>query len=339
MLGALLMQGCGKTRNVIDAVPNGMGGSDSGGAGRDGWADGGADVEAGRGGSGAEAGHAAGTGQGGGVPTWDPLECHATPVLEPSDPTAREQWTLAREFCSALREQGCLQSGAVLSVAGCSGDQAVEACIAEVLWAHSEQVPVECEDQWRADLACAAKSNFAPPGCEGANTFDVGYGAPNSCTSEKAAIVECVAKQTAEVSVVGSYTECSYSSGSSCFVTCPVGPHKVELHCSGAEGLPKQCGCTINGHIAPPLNPIFVSDCAAAATQAADGLCTGQLDCCFTYLDRNGPTCCCSEPTTYGYDSCEAMMAVANGQRVDICPALLPAESGEGCWPPGHCPP
>jgi len=260
-------------------------------------------------------------------------------VLEPSNPTARAQWSLARQYCTALGDQGCLQSGAVLSVAGCTDDEAVEACVAQVLWSHGQRVPPQCENDWRADMACAAKATFAMPGCEGANTFDVAYGSPNSCALEKAAVVDCVLEQEAQASVVGSYTKCSYSSGSSCVVSCPVGPHLVELDCSGPDGLPKQCGCMINGHGAPTANPIFVNDCVDAATQAADGLCTGQLACCFTYLDRDKPACRCTEPVTYGYDSCEAMMAVAEGQRVDICPGLLPADSGEGCWPPGHCPP
>lgn len=216
------------------------------------------------------------------------------------------------------------------------------ACVAQVLWYHNYNVSPECEDVWRTDIACGANSTFAQPAC-----YDVGtlgpYGATKTCAQENAALFDCTQQHSTNVAVAGSYATCSYSSASvsasACVVTCQLGQYSAELDCTGPEGLPKQCGCKINGHVLTGPNPIFVSDCADAAGQAADGLCTGKLDCCFEYLDQNKQACRCEEPAEYGYDSCEAMMAVAQGRRVDICPALLPDDTGGGCWPPGGCSP
>jgi hypothetical protein len=276
----------------------------------------------------------------GGAATWDPLSCHASPVPEPSDPTSREQWALARAFCLAL-EPACFQTGAVLAARGCSGDQAVEECVAEVLWFHQQNVSVECEDVWRSDIQCGSRSSLSGAAC-----FDVGtmgpYGTAESCAGENAALRGCMAMHSTDVEVAGSYTTCSYStasaSASTCVVTCPLDEYSAALTCSGPPGLPKQCGCAINGHVLPLPQPIFVSDCADAAAQGADGLCTSRLDCCFEYLDRDKQACRCEQPVDFGYDSCEAMMAVAQGRQVSICPALLPDDGG-GCWPPGSCPP
>jgi hypothetical protein len=212
-----------------------------------------------------------------------------------------------------------------------------------VLWSH-ENVASECEDVWRKDLACGAKSTFVAPFCDGAGIFgSTSFGSTEACATENAALLECEQKHTGEVEVAGSYTTCYYPAAavtaSACHVNCQVGQYQVQLDCSGAEGLPKQCGCTINGFALPSSNPVFVNSCAEAAQQAADGLCTGKLDCCFEYVDRDKQACICVEPAEFGYASCEAMMAAGQGRRVDICPGLLPTSPGTGCWPPGACPP
>lgn len=324
---ALWTIGCGKTREVRDSAPSAMGGAHSMA---------GAMSASGTGGAAASSGSLGVGGQAGGVLTWDALECHVSPVPEPSDPTAREQWSLARKYCTTLGQQNCFSGGAVLGGAGCTVDELVEACVAQLLWYHHQSVPPECEGVWRDDLECGAKSTFVAP-CSEVGVSSV-YGASASCAQENAAFQECIDRR-ADTEVTGSYTSCHYSSSSSgCAVACQVGANSVVLDCSGPDGLPKQCGCAINGHASPNSQPIFVSDCADAAAQAADGLCTGQLDCCFEYLDRNKQACRCSVPAEYGYDSCEQMMAFAQGQRVDICPGLMP-DPGNGCWPPGACPP
>ncbi|MEO7032482.1 MAG: hypothetical protein ABI335_01570 [Polyangiaceae bacterium] len=335
VVGAFLMLGCGKTRDVNDVAPSATGG-DGGATGGDGVATGGDGVATGGshsdGGSG-QVGHV------GGAPTWDPLQCHVEPVPEPSDPTAAEQWSLARKYCVALGTQDCLlKTAVVFNVGGCTSDEALEACVAQVLWVHYSNVSSECEDVWRKDIECGANSTFGtPPLCDGVGTFGP-YGSTETCTQENAALSDCMGQHSPYVEVRGSYATCLYQSASvsalACNVTCQLGQYSAELDCSGPEGLPKQCGCKINGHVVTNPDPIFVSDCADAAGQAADGLCTGTLDCCFESLEQNKQMCRCEVPAEYGYDSCEAMMAVAQGRRVDICPALLPDNSGG--WPPGN---
>jgi len=318
--GVLLLLSCGKTRNVSDSPSSAAGG----GAGSV------------TGGGGGTAGYA------GGVVTWDPLECHVTPVPKPNAPGAQEQWALARAYCVALGDQGCLTSGAPNSVPGCTVDEAVESCVAQLLWFH-DNVASECEDVWRKDIACGAKSTFVGPICDGASTFGPTFGSVEACAAENVALLDCNQQHSADVEIAGSYTTCYYPSGaapdSACRISCQVGEYPVQLNCSGPQGLPKQCGCMINGFTLPGLQPVFVNSCAEAAQQAADGLCTGKLDCCFEYLDRDKQACMCVEPADFGYASCEAMMAAGQGQRVDICPGLLQVGAGTGCWPPGACPP
>jgi len=328
-LGAFLAQGCGRTRNVIDEFPGGKG--DGGSAGDNSGA---AETHAGDGG---KAGTNGQGGRAGGLSTWDPHACHATPVSEPTDATPRARWSAAEKYCMVLGEQDCLQGGAVFGVEGCTSGQAMDACVAQILWFHSQNVPAECEDAWLADLSCGAKSTFTGPACGGVSSFTLPYGAGDRCAQENAALLGCVQREIEGMNVMGSYTSCQYSSDSHCVVTCPVGPHTAELDCSGPEGLPKQCGCMINGHATPFTNPVFVNSCAQAAQQAADGLCTSRIACCFTYPDRGKEACRCEDPTDFGYDSCQAMIAFAEGQRVDICPGLLPDDTGEGCWPPNAC--
>jgi len=344
---AFLMLACGKTRDISDGSPSAMAGGggadqeeggataeDQGGATSASGGDDGATGGAHSGGSSGHAGHAWG-----GAPTWDPEQCHAAPVPEPADPTAAEQWGVARKYCAALGKQGCLVT-ASLDFGRCSADEALEACVAQVLWFHSADVSSECESAWRKDLECGADSTFTEPTCGGVSTLGP-YGPSDTCTQEEAAFEACTQQHSTDVAVTGSYATCHYSSvsGASCNVLCQLGPNFAELVCEGPDGVPKQCGCKINGHVLIGPNPIFVNDCADAAAQAADGLCTGKLDCCFAYTEQDKPACRCEEPAEFGYDSCEAMMAVAHGQRVDICPGLLPDDTGGGCWPPGSCSP
>ena len=340
---ALLAVGCGQTRKVPKAGAPAVGGEAMGGNGNAEGGDAhgtGADSPGIGGNAGAEGGTDPVT-TFGGAPTWDPLACHAATAPEPADPTAREQWALARDFCLALAPE-CLQSGSVLAAQGCSVDQVVEQCVSEVLWFRYQTLSADCEDAWRKDLECGSQSTFSGSACFAVATSGP-YGSAEACAEENAALRDCQEMHSADVEVDGSYTTCWYSaapaSAATCDVTCQLGDNWASLRCSGPAGLPKQCGCTINGHVLTRPEPIFVSDCADAAAQAADGLCTGQLDCCFEYSDLGKPACRCEHPADFGYDSCEAMMAVANARRVGICPGLLPNDGGSGCWPPDNCMP
>ena len=344
VLGISTALACGATRNVIDDRLEPVAGEDGQGAAGQGGSGGGAGGSMG-GSSGtlASAGRAGlfggSDGSGGHVVTWNERECHATPVAEPTDPTAREQWSLARAYCATLGKQDCFAAGVITGVNGCTSDEKVDACVAWALWFHTDNIAPECEDAWRKVAACGATATFAMDGCQQVNIVGLLSAPAATCAKENAALEACAEQSSSfkEVRVAGSYTECLYaeSSATACDVRCPIGPYSATLACRGPEGLPKQCGCQINGHVMAPFDPIFVNDCADAAQQAADGLCTGQLDCCFVYADSGQQSCMCTDPTTFGYDTCQAMMDFGKGQRVDICPGLLPGgASTEGGWPP-----
>ena len=339
---AFFLLGCGETRKATHtpAATGGDAGAAGGGANATGGRASGTGGSANAGGGDASAGASKTAEPFGGAATWDPQACHVTPVPEPADATAKEQWSIARGFCLALKPE-CIQTGAVSSLKGCSAELAVEQCVAEVLWFHYQNVSAECEDAWRKDIQCGSQSSVTGPACDAIGTSGP-FGSNETCAVENAALQDCMAKHSTEVEVDGSYTTCWYSTApaaaSSCVVTCQLNEYWAALSCSGPPGLPKQCGCTVNGHVLTGENPLFVSDCADAAAQAADGLCTSQLDCCFEYRDLDKQACRCAYPADFGYDSCEAMMAVADGHPVSICPGLLP-DSGEGWWPPGHCSP
>lgn len=335
---AFFLLGCGQTRKVTSAGPSATGGDASAVGG---------DASAMGGDASAMAGEAGVVGGSktvesfGGANTWDPLACHSSPVPEPVDPTAKEQWTLARNFCLALQPD-CFKTGVVAAARpGCSDQQLVDECMAEVLWFHDRLVPAECEDAWRTNLECGSQANITGTGCVEVTTSGP-YGPTETCAEANAALSDCNAKHSTDVKVVGSYATCWSSwtpaSASTCKVTCQLGPYWASLTCSGPSGLPKQCGCDINGHVLIGTQPIFVSDCADATAQAADGLCSSRLDCCFEYRDGDKQACRCEAPSDFGYDSCEAMMAVAQGRQVSICPGLLPDDQ-DGCWPPGSCSP
>lgn len=333
--------GCGETRKVTH-TPAAAGG-DAGEAGGSANATGGsASGTGGRadavGGDASARGGSKTAGPFGGAATWNPQACHVTPVPEPADATAKEQWSLARGFCLALKPE-CIPVSVVSGIQGCSAELAIEQCVTEVLWFHYQKVSAECEDAWRKDLQCGSQSSVTGAACDAINTSGP-FGSNEKCAEENAALQDCMATHSTDVAVDGSYTTCWYSTAaaaaSSCLVTCQLNEYWAALNCSGPPGLPKQCGCTVNGHVLTSENPLFVSDCADAAAQAADGMCTSQLDCCFEYGDLDKQACRCAFPAEFGYDSCEAMMAVADGRQVSICPELLP-DSGGGCWPPGNC--
>jgi hypothetical protein len=217
-------------------------------------------------------------------------------------------------------------------------DDQIDACVTEVLWTYSAGMPSPCEDAWFKDIACGAASTFDAPACEGAYSFGFPFGPPSQCATENAALLACVAKNPGWVEVEGTYATCGYATNpaADCSVSCEFGANSALLTCKGALGLPKQCGCAINGHIViPGPNPIFVRDCEDAARQAADGLCTSIIDCCIKYVDAGQEVCACRDPRTFGYDNCQAMAKVAQGQIVDICPQL--AVDHGACWPPNAC--
>ena len=346
MLGLWLVLGCGTTRkNVIE---------DRGAAGQSGRqasagtsaAAGGVAGEPGKVSGGGVAGSSAASAGSGGAaghsPTWDPRDCHVKPVAEPADPTAKQQWTLARAYCVALGDQGCVQQSLIDTTPACSTADNVEACVQEVLWKHYTDVAAACEDAWRKDLACGAASKFEPPICNGVSAFGFPFGTATACSSENSTLLACLSKNQVLTEVNGSYATCSYDpkdTGTACDVSCSMGQYYAGLSCSGPEGLPKQCGCMINGHVSVSVSgsPIFVNDCADAAAQAADGLCTGRIECCFSYFDGKNQVCLCEDdPQRLGFETCDALIESAQGTHVDICPQLLPDRGG--CFPPGACP-
>lgn len=170
------------------------------------------------------------------------------------------------------------------------------------------------------------------------------YGPTEACGMESDTLLECEEEYSTRVEVEGSYTTCGYGPGASegeCEVGCWTPDHYSDLHCSGPDGLPMRCNCSINGK---PFNEgstihgwvesIFVSDCEDAATQAADGLCSNRVDCCFEYFDGTNQVCSCGpHPAPLGFDTCEALANYAEGQVVDICPQW--ANPPSSCWPPG----
>ena len=183
--------------------------------------------------------------------------------------------------------------------------------------------------------------NVTPSGGGGAAGHGraIPYGSASSCSRENDALVACLDKNSAMVTVNGTYASCTYAadSDSGCSIRCQFGTNYAALTCSGGSGVPKQCGCAINGHVLVEGDdpPTFVNDCAEAARQAADGLCTSRIDCCIKYVDSGKDVCACVDPKRRGYESCQAMATFAQGTIVDICPQLLPDPGA--CWPPNSC--
>jgi len=277
------------------------------------------------------------SGQAGRAATWDPQGCHVSPVAQPTSPELLAAWTAVEAYCQSLGKQGCL-ANAVDLPASCTMDARVDGCVQQVLGSYAAQVPSACQDAWRQDIACGATSVFAAPLCEGANLLGGTYGAAATCAAENAALSACVQKKDSiESHVEGSYADCAYwEEGGACTVFCQFGGNDAALTCQGAEGLPRQCSCSINGHVLTPSggSPVFVNDCADAARQAADGHCTSRVDCCIQYVDEGNEVCDCFDPKSFGYDSCQAMADFGNGKIVNLCPQLMPIG---GCWPPNSC--
>lgn len=341
-LGAFALLACGDSKPGPKA-PNGGGGgtvaAGSGVAGQGGRAGGGGGTGLGGAGDGlGGAGLGGAGGQGGRVATWDINACHVSPVPPPSDPAALADWSAARGYCEALGKRGCFAIGLVPVSTECSADEMIEACVGQMLWNHSASVPTACEDAWLKDLACAtAFSSAFSSFCDEAHIFGYPYAPAAECGSENSAVVACFAHDTS-VEVKGTYTTCTYEAGSGadCRVNCDLGANSVAVMCTGPAGLPQQCACNINGHIlVSEYNPMFVRDCADAAQQAANGLCTSILDCCITYVDAGQQVCACRYPKPFGYESCQAMATAGHGTIVDICPQYL-LDRG-GCWPPNAC--
>lgn len=329
---------CGQTRNVLDHNPAPAAGGGGQGSGQGGSSGGGS------GGSGGGASGSATTAVGGRAVTWNPQQCHPTPVAEPTDPTLRPRWDAARAYCETLGKQGCFQFGVIANGGGCTSEQLLDTCVAQALWFLDESIPPGCEVAWSQVLECGAQASSDPALCQEASLLSIPTAPNASCAKQNEALVACLQQSGSldEVAVAGSYTQCHYArtSATSCEVRCPVGEQTATLSCSGTDGLPKQCTCQLNGHPSFAYDLLFVNDCADAARQAADGLCSGLLDCCFEYIDDTRRSCLCADPTRYGYDSCQAMMDVAAGEPVVICPGLLPNTSNgaqDGCWPPGMC--
>lgn len=346
VLGLWLLLGCGTTRKNVIADRGAAGQSGGEASAGTSAATGGVAGEPGKvsgGGVGGSSTASAGSGGASGhAPTWDPHDCHVKPVAEPADPTAQLQWTLARAYCVALGDQGCVERSLIDTSPACSTADNVEACVQQVLWKHYTDVAAACEDAWRKDIACGAASKFEPPSCDGSNAFGFPFGTVAACSSENSTLLACVSKNDVLTDVHGSYATCSYNpkdTGTVCDVSCRMGQYNARLSCSGPEGLAKQCGCMINGHVSVSASssPIFVNDCADAAAQAADGLCTGRIECCFSYFDGKNQVCLCEDdPMRLGFDTCDALIESTQGTRVDICPQLLPDMGG--CFPPGACP-
>lgn len=277
------------------------------------------------------------------VTTWDPEECHVPTVAEPSDPVLHELWTLARDYCLSIEEQGCLlvATSSRESLQACSVAEQVDACITEVLQSRQTQILPECDAAWRDSIECGTSATYVS--C----VDTIGgypYGPIEACGAESDTLLACVEEYSAWTAVEGSYTTCQSGPGTTdgqCHVSCWTPDHLADLHCSGGEGLPLRCSCSINGH---PFNEgstiygwvesIYVSDCEDAAKQAADGLCVNRVDCCFQYLYDETEVCTCGpHPAPIGFDSCEALADYAGGEVVDICPQW--ANAPGSCWPPG----
>ena len=206
-LGVLtLLLSCGGSKSSMDVRDGRVGGRGgnvmpSGGGGAAGHAG----AIGGAGGAGAIGGAGGGRGRRErrgrrSVATWNPDDCHVTAVANPSDPTASAYWSAARAYCEALSKQGCLTEVA-LDVAQAYTDARVEACVQEVLWTHSTQVSSPCEDAWNEDIACGAASSFVAPICEGVHLIGYPYGSASTCSRENDALVACLDKNSAMVTV------------------------------------------------------------------------------------------------------------------------------------------
>jgi hypothetical protein len=272
--------------------------------------------------------------------TWDPEDCHVPTLEATSDPIVQMQRALAREYCETIDEHGCLERELVEThtLDNCSDEERIGACLHIALEIHNGRIFPECEDAWSEAIACATQS-FG----EGCPIYGFGfpYGPQGTCPDENDALLACVGEHPTWNYVEGSYTSCDYGPGitNECEVVCQISEEDYAgLNCGGPDGVPMRCSCDINGI---PLNDIpvgtpdemWVDDCEDAARQAADGMCTSRLECCFEYSDGGKDQCLCGAiPERAGFDSCEALADSVMGHVVDICPRY--ENPGGSCWPP-----
>lgn len=270
--------------------------------------------------------------------TWDSEQCHVPTIEAPSDASGEMSWTLAQEYCETIEAHGCLEdvTEGWHTLDNCSDEERIGSCLHLVLEIHNASVLPECEGVWRTAISCATQS-FGE-GCVYSGDFP--YGGQGVCPDENEALIACVTEHSTWHDVDGSYASCSYGPGvtSACEVACRLGENYAALECGGPDGVPMRCSCSLNGI---PLNaipvgapdPMWVDDCEDAARQAADGMCTSRLDCCFAYFDGENDKCLCGAiPERAGYDSCEALADSVAGHTVDICPQYEHPPSS--CWPP-----
>jgi len=335
--GLLTVLACDDTKSYVDPRGGPGGGTVAGSSGTGGQGARGGSAGQATAGAGGFAGQADGGVQGLHVATWDPADCHTSPVSQPSDPTAAAQWSAAKAYCESLSRQGCLEFVGN-APSSCSPAAKVDECMQEVLWSHGPDLPSQCEDAWLADIACGAAASF-PMFCTEANSLGSVFGPETSCSKENQALLTCLSDHDGTVKVRGTYTRCTYpmNATADCQISCQAGRNSAVVNCFGAEGLPKQCVCALNGRpsYGDGDGPLFVNTCAEAAQQAADGFCTSRLDCCIAYVDAGKNVCACRNPKVWGYDSCQAMADFAKGTIVDICPQFA-LDTG-ACWPPNSC--
>jgi hypothetical protein len=224
--------------------------------------------------------------------------------------------------------------------AACTDDDKLRACELDQAYEYAQWVTPECDDAWRTVMTCAAGASYDMQQCSSADFGSSGAMMP--CQAEKTALNDCFSTHAAPDTATGSRGTCYFGGGavSACDVTCSIGANNFGLQCGGPAGLPLRCECLINGistgdfdfGAASPV--IYANDCAAAAQLAANGTCTNRLDCCVHYVDNGKDQCICgSDPSTFGYATCDALAAGVSGEVVSICPRYQPPPPS-GCWPP-----
>jgi hypothetical protein len=350
--------GCGKTTSLGDARAidgggsggeSGVGGNTLGSAGQGGEsgnASGGSAGQAGGGASGSSAGSTAGDA--------------GTSVCKVPRPPAKTNVTqeeldraaLVGELCQNFADQNCLDgliasTGSVSAQAiGCGQSDRVLACQQDALLAHLRQIAPECEDEWRALIACGIGAEYTPEMCRAMGVFGRRHdGGQTPCSAEEAVLNECARTSSPGNRVTGSRATCSYGiqpEDSQCIVNCELSDKYIWAECTGNPGLPLECICNVNTHrlhdVWADRYQFYVGDCRDAAQTVANGECINRLDCCFTYFGGSGKEYCecTSNPAYKDGSSCEELARQGGGRTVDICPQYK-LDPG-ACWPPSDCP-
>jgi hypothetical protein len=137
----------------------------------------------------------------GGVVTWDPEDCPVPPVASPTDPTEAQWWTLTRDYCVSLGEQGCLSSETSWRgpLDECSVDEQVDACVGDLLSIRHEQVLPECDAAWRDSIECGTSATHDNR-CTGAS-IDFPYGPREACGARSDALLECVEQHSTRIAL------------------------------------------------------------------------------------------------------------------------------------------